>query len=351
MTVLILVVALTIFISAQCSLYESTLYSTRMGTLEAAKLEPRKRGLAKRMIFLKRKISEPIAAILILNTVANTAGATIAGIYAHKALGASWVPLFSIGFTLAILLISEIAPKTIGAVYWKTLWPFIVWPLSIMKNALYPFVKGIQKISDITTGGKSTPAITEQDILGVVRLGAKEGEISKWESLLVHNIINLENKTVEEIMTPRTVMFCLDEELTAEKAIELALKTQFSRIPVYRDDKENITGYVTIREMAALACGKSPETRLKEFMKPMAMTPHTSNCFQLLNDFLKKRRHMAIVTDKYGGVDGLVTLEDLLETLLGKEIMDEADKVEDMQELAITRRRAKAKHGEGNSDS
>ena len=153
MTVLILVVFLTIFISAQCSLYEATLYSTRLGTLEAAKLKARTKKLALMMIQMKKQISVPIAAILILNTIANTAGATIAGMYAHKTLGTALVPVFSVVFTLAILFLAEIIPKTMGAVYWRTLWPVIVWPLTAMKYPLYPIIWVTEKFSEFLTRG------------------------------------------------------------------------------------------------------------------------------------------------------------------------------------------------------
>jgi CBS domain containing-hemolysin-like protein len=334
MFILLLVVFLTIFISAQCSLYEATLYSTRMGSLEAAKTKAKTKGLARRMILMKRQISQPLAAILILNTVANTAGATIAGMYAHKALGAGLVPLFSILFTLGILCFSEIIPKILGAVHWRALWPFIVWPLSLMKYGLYPFILVTEKFTMWLTHGRQTSPITEEDILGVVRLGAKEGEISDWESLMVHNIISLENKRVEEIMTPRTVIFSLDAETPVAEALDSAGKKGFTRIPLYQEDRENITGYVIIHDLGSAKTLSEPKTTLASLAKPIASVPETMNCLTLLNAFLKKRRHIAVVKDEYGGVAGLVTLEDLLEVMLGTEIVDERDTVVDLQELA-----------------
>jgi CBS domain containing-hemolysin-like protein len=315
------------------------LYSTRRGSLEALKSKDKKRGIAKKMIRMKMHIAEPIAAILILNTIANTAGATIAGMYAHKVLGAALIPLFSILFTLGILIIAEIVPKTIGAVYWRSIWPYIVWPLTIMKLGLYPLIGATQKLTDFITRGKATPPITEEDILGVVRLGAKEGGISSWESSMVHNIIDLENKTIKEIMTPRKVMFALDENLTVKKAHEIAGEKGFTRIPTYRDDKENITGYVMVHDLGSADALSKPDTLLSSIMKPMIFTLETINCLSLLNSFLKKRTHIAIVLDDYSGVAGLVTLEDLIEQVLGAEIVDETDKVVDMQKLARKRNR------------
>ena len=334
MALLLLVVFVTIFISAQCSLYEATLYSIRMGSLEAAKSKAKTKGIARRMIQMKRQISAPIAAILILNTIANTAGATIAGMYAHQVLGASMVPLFSVLFTLGILFFAEIIPKTLGAVHWRTLWPWIVWPLIVMKNGLYPFIFVTEKVAAWLTRGHSTSPMTEEDILGAVRLGAKEGEISKWESLMVHNIINLEDKKVREVMTPRTVMFSLDEETPVAKALDTAGEKGFTRIPVYHGDRENITGYVMIHDLGSAKTLSEPKTKLAAIAKPIASIAETTNCLTLMNTFLKKRRHIAIVKDEYGGVAGLVTLEDLLEVVLGAEIVDERDTVVDMQEMA-----------------
>lgn len=347
MSVLVFVVFLTIFISAQCSLYEATLYSTRLGTLEAARLKPKTKRLALIMIQMKKEISVPIAAILILNTIANTAGATIAGMYAHQVLGAVFVPLFSIIFTLAILFFAEIIPKTMGAVYWRTLWPVIVWPLNTMKYPLYPLIWITEKFSAFLTRGRPSAPMTEEDILGAIRLGAKEGEISEWESLMVHNIIKLENTEVREVMTPRKVMFSLDAEMTIKDALQAAGGRGFSRIPVHGEDKDNILGYIMIHDLGCAGIMSEPDMPLSTIVKPIAFVSEETNCLTLLNRFLKKRSHISIVEDEYGGVAGLITLEDLLETVLGAEIVDETDKVVDLQKLA---RKSKRKSQSEESD-
>jgi len=337
--ILILVVLITIFVSAQCSLYEATLYSTRIGSLEAAKSKDRLQSLARQMIVMKKNVAIPIAAILILNTLANTAGATIAGMYAHKVLGSSLVPVFSILFTLAILFIAEIMPKTLGAVYWRNLWPFIVWPVMLMKYSLYPFIMVTQKFTELLTRGRSTPPITEEEILGVIRLGAKEGEISLLESKMVHNIISLEDRKLREVMTPRTVVFSLDEGLPITDAHEAAFQKGFTRIPIYQGDKENITGYVMIHELGSPKSMEKTEKKLSTIARPMMVVSEEENCLTMLTVFLKKRRHIAVVHDGFGGVAGLVTLEDLLETMLGAEIVDETDREVDMQKTALKRKK------------
>ncbi len=338
MAILIVVVLMTILISFQCSLYEAVLYSTRMGTLEAEKTGKNRKAKAIKMIHMKSRISVPLSAILILNTVANTAGATLAGMYASKALGDGMVPLFSLLFTLAILLFSEIIPKTLGAVHWRHLWPYIVWPLTVMKYALYPLIFMTQRFSQALMRDEGRgPAVTEEDILGTIRLGARGGEISQWESLMLHNIISLEGKPIEEIMTPRTVMFTMDEEMTVAEAVTVAREKGFTRIPVYRGDRENIVGYVMTHDISSAQIQSRPETRLTSITKPIMFVREKENCLALLTNFLKKRLHIAIIGDEYGGVSGLVTLEDLIETVLGTEIVDENDSVVDLQKMARRR--------------
>ena len=346
MTVLLITVLLTLLISSQCSLYESTLYSTRIATLESAKSKGARKGrLALTMLRMKKEISVPIAAILILNTIANTAGATIAGMYAHKALGASLVPVFSIVFTLAILFVAEIIPKTLGAVHWRSLWPYIVVPLKMMQTSLYPVIKITEKLSDFLTRGHQAPSITEEEILGAIRLGSREGEISEWEGVVVHNLINLENKPVREIMTPRTVMFTLDSGLTVKAALEAAGEKGFSRIPVYSENTDNILGYVLLNELGSAKTLEKPDSGISSMIKPITFVAETENCLLLLTKFLKKRHQIAIVEDEYGAVLGLVTLEDLIETMLGAEIVDEKDLVVDLQKLARQQQKQKRTSG------
>lgn len=335
MTILIIVVILTIVISANCSLYEAVLYSTRMGTLESAKTKGKKSRLAGLFIDMKKNISKPIAAILILNTVANTAGATIAGMYATRVLGASYIAIFSIGLTLGILFLSEILPKTVGAIHWRRFWPWIVYPVEVIKYVFYPAIYIAEKFTSLITKSHKAVSITEDEILALVHLGAREGEISHEESRMVKNIIDLENRLVNDIMTPRTVMFSLDAKLTIEEALRSAASKGLTRIPVYEDDREHIIGYVLFHDLSS---SDALDKTLGSIVRPMHFVPEMVNCLTLLTTFLKQRRHIAIVVDEYGGVAGLVTLEDLLETVLGTEIVDETDQVVDLQEIARKRR-------------
>jgi len=339
MSVLALVVFLTLLVSALCSLFEATLYSTRLGTLEAARADPHRGKLARRFIVMKRQIDVPIAAILILNTVANTAGATLAGMFASKLLGTSRVVVFSIALTLSILVLSEIIPKTLGAVYWRRLWPLIVWPLTGMKYGLYPVIAITRKLTTVLTHGHHPAPITEEEIIAMARLGAQTGEISPQESRMVHNIISLENRQVCDIMTPRTVIFSLDATTNVEAALPIVSDKGWTRIPVYEGDREHIIGYVTFQELSTAYLKGQSQTQLGSMLKDISFLPETDNCLTVLTSFLRTRRHIAIVSDTYGGVAGLVTLEDLIETILGTEIVDETDRVVDLQKSARRRQR------------
>lgn len=334
MTILVIVVFLTIFISAHCSLFEAVLYSTRMGTLEVAATRAGQSRVAQKFIAMKKSIAEPLSSVLILNTVANTAGAVLSGYYANEALGPAAMPVFSVLMTLAILFIGEITPKTLGAVYWRNLWQHVVRPVSWLTFLMYPMVVIIKYLTSILTRSHNTPTVTEEEILAVVRRGAHEGEITDGESALVHNIINLENKAIRDIMTPRTVIFSLDAGLTIEEATRALDQKGFTRIPIYEDDQENIIGYIMIHDLLSVKTLSNPKAAIKTIVKPISFVPGTWDSLALLTSFLKKRRHIAIVVDEYGGVAGLITLEDLIETLLGDEIVDETDRVVDLQERA-----------------
>ncbi len=334
MTVLIIVVLITVFISANCSLYEAVLYSTRQGTLESAKTQRKRGKLATRFIAMKSNISEPIAAILILNTLANTAGASIAGMYATQVLGTVYVPLFSIIFTLLILFLAEIMPKTIGAVHWRSTWHYVVYPIEFIRRVLSPFIFLTEKFTRLLSTQAETSAITEEELLALIHLGAREGEISHEESKMVKNIINLEEIKVEQIMTPRKMIVSLGVHQPVEDAIPVIQASGFSRIPLYEKDKENIVGYALVKDIYALHLKSDKNATLRDLSYPINKISADGNCFKLLNQFLKNKKHIAIVSDEFGGVDGLVTLEDLLETILGTEIVDETDRVIDLQQTA-----------------
>ena len=339
MAILISVVAVTLMVSAMCSLFEAVLYSARMGALEMAKAgdDENMTQRAAQMLQMKKHVAAPISAILILNTVANTAGATLSGMYCHKVLGDQYILIFSIGLTLGILFISEIIPKTFGAVHWRGLWPYTVRPILVMRCILGPAIWLIHQLTRFITSGQTTSSATEEEILALMNVSEREGEITAEENAMVQSIINLEDKLAQDVMTPRTVMSTLDSMTTLEDAIPTAANAAFSRFPIYKDEREEIIGYILTRDLYAAAI-RNKKQAVVALAKDIEFVPETANCLTLLNTFLKHRHHIAIVTDEYGGLAGLITLEDLIETALGSEIVDETDRATDLQALARRRK-------------
>jgi len=339
MTALLSVVFLTLFVSAACSLFEAVLYSTRMATLEAERLKGHRQVLAELFIRMKRRISAPIAAILILNTVANTAGAAVAGMLATRELGTASVPVVTASLPIGILFFSEILTTTRGAVYWRTVWPLVVWPLTILRILLAPAIWLVGRFQNLVAKGEDKVRVSEDEILALVRMGAQAGEITQDESQLVRNIIELENHLVRDIMTPRAVLFSQNASRSLGHALDDIVREGFTRVLLYEEEPENIVGYVMVHDLLTATHRGKRSLPLKSLSKEIPFVPKSVNCLALLTRFLKERRHIAVVLDEYGGVAGLVTLEDLIETLLGEEIVDERDRFVDLQETARERHR------------
>ena len=338
MITLILAVTLSVVVSALCSLLESVLYSTRAITLEAAASQGQ--AWAKQMQRFKSQVDRPLSAILILNTLANTAGASLAGWAAGEVWGPSSLWIFSLAFTMTILICSEIVPKTVGAIYWRRMWPLSVPPLMgmvVLTSPLIALTRGITRL--ITRGGSSSPRISEDEVLAAVKLSEKGGQISRLERDLIHNIIQLEEVRALDIMTPRTVMFSVDGNLSVEEVRRPAGQWPHTRVPVYLGGPEEIIGYVLKSDLLASE-SITQETRIKDLVQPVHFVPGSANALSLLSSFLRQRHHVALVVDEFGGIMGLITLEDVVETLVGSEIVDEKDQVVDMQELA----RGRARH-------
>ncbi|MBF0498412.1 MAG: DUF21 domain-containing protein, partial [Deltaproteobacteria bacterium] len=300
MVALILIVVLVIVLTMIFSFVEAVLYSTPRTELDAAIDENRQTKAAQLFLSLKKNIAAPLAAMLILSTVVTTVGASTAGALAHDLFGPKRLIWFSFVFTLVILIFSEIIPKTVGAIYWRSLWPYVAYPLQLMIWTLYPGVQFCLWLSRIITRGNQAVLVTEEEILAMVRLGVHSKEISDLESLMVHNIIGLEDKDVGCIMTPRTVIFALDISMTVQEAYEAACNSGFSRIPIFEGSLENINGYVMMKELSSRDAWEHPATPIKGLAKPVTFVPEHTNCLILLRRFLEKRQHMAIVVDEYG---------------------------------------------------
>jgi CBS domain containing-hemolysin-like protein len=334
---LIFAVCFAVFISAGCSLIEAVLYSTPMRYVETMVRKNRSSG----KIFkdLRKDIHKPITAILSLNTIANTAGAAVAGSAATAVFGYEWLAYFSIFFTLIILVFSEVIPKTAGVVYAKPLMPFVALPLKFLVKLMTPAVWLCTHVTKLISKEKSQESISPEELKTLAQLSLRMGEIKGYQELVIDRILSLETRTVKNVMTPRTVIFSLDEHLTLIEASEELDRWEHSRVPVYDKDSEDIVGIVLTKELfIALAEDRGNET-LSNLMRPVHFVVESAKLNNVLMEFISKRDHLFVVIDEYGGLAGIITLEDILEEILGHEIMDESDQVADKRNLAKQRRR------------
>ena len=335
---LVIAVGLAIFLSAGCSLFEAVLYSVPERHVEAmAQAEKRSARMFKGM---REEVEKPIAAILTLNTIANTAGAAFAGAAAAVVFGHESLGIFSAFFTVAILVFSEIVPKTAGVIYGSSLIPLVAYPLQGLVWVMRPAIWLSSLITTFISRGAKGDTVTPEEISILARMSLRAGKIHPYQERAIENILTLQSKAVKEVMTPRTVIFSLSEHLTLNEACDAATKWEHSRFPVYDQDQEDVVGWVLTKELFhALAQGRGEE-QLSELMRPVHFVVETAPLSTVLTEFLELREHLFVVLDEYGGLAGLITLEDILEEILGREIVDESDEVADKRELARRRRNA-----------
>ena len=345
MTELIIATSFAIIISAGCSLFESVLYSVPTRHIEMMVQAGKPTGkLFKKM---RKDVDRPIAAILSLNTIANTAGAAVAGSAASAVFGYQWLGFFSAFFTLAVLVFAEIIPKTAGVVYCRSLMPKVAYPLRGLVWFMAPAIWLTGLITRLFAGDKSPEEITGEEIRVMARLSLQSGGIKRYQEQAIENILTLQNKRVKDVMTPRTVVFSLSEHLTVEEASSVATKWEHSRFPVYDREMEDVVGIVFTKELfMALAEGKK-DMPLTEIMQPVHFVVETARLNKVLREYLELRQHLFVVLDEYGGLSGLISLEDILEEILGREIVDESDEVADKRSLARQRRKMIMRNSEG----
>jgi CBS domain containing-hemolysin-like protein len=322
MTILVLVAALTVIISAMCSLFEATLYSTRVATLEAERTAHRHAGLATRLIDMKKDISMPTSAILILNTIANTAGATICGMYATTVLGSEWVPAFSAVLTIAILFLGEVLPKTYGATHWQRIWHLIVLPLSAMQKGLYPAIRVTQGFANFFTSTSSVPAVTQGEIEAMIQVGGKSGEITPAELQLLSAVFHFDEILVRQVMIPRREVVIFDLSWSLKKCVDTAERTKHTRYPLCDGNLDLAIGLVHIKDFVGV--NPDSEFNLRSVVRPLRTVPETMAISRLLREMQSTHQHMAMVIDEFGTVVGIITLEIVLEQIVGA-VQDEFD--------------------------
>ena len=341
MTALILFFILSISFSFLCSILEAVLLSITPSYLR--RQEQENPGLYQSLTGFKEDIDRPLSAILTLNTIAHTVGAIGVGAQAGNVFGTTALNIFGFSLTaesiiatvmtLAILILSEIIPKTIGANNWKALTPFTVVTIKVLLKILAPFVWLSQRITKGLKKEKDKSVLSRADILALTQAVSKDGDLEKTESSIIQNVLNLSNKTVHEIMTPRTVMYTAIEDETVEELIDEEGFAQFSRIPLYDSEKEQITGMVLKNDVLGLIVKGKKEVKLKDIKREIGSVDEDEPLGNFFNHKLDSRAHMYVVQDKYGSVTGILTMEDVLETILGYEIVDETDKIDDLQKL------------------
>ena len=309
-----------------------------------AVLEKEHPTVGKLLRIQKENINKSIAGILILNTIANTLGAAAVGAQAALVFGNDAVVIVSIVLTFAILFLSEIIPKTIGAMYWKSLAPLASQFIRIFIWITYPIILMTLFVTNkIGKGVEDANSLTKEELLESMLQSEDDGVIDEKESDVIENILNLDNIKVSEVLTPRSVVFALDENVTIKEVIETEEAIfKFSRIPVYKESIENVTGLVLTKKIFKQALTDDSVT-LESIKKRMFSINENIPVSKALDMFIAKKDHMFLVMDNYDQTDGIITLEDCVETILGVEIMDESDTTEDMRELAKRKMKLKRK--------
>ncbi len=342
MDLLILFFVLAVGVSFICSILESVLLSVNMSYV--AVLEKEKPSVGKLLRYHKENISKSIASILILNTIAHTLGAAAVGAQASIIFGNDAVVIVSIIMTFAILFLSEIIPKTIGAVYWKQLAPVSAQFIRVFIWITYPIILTTLFVTDkISKGQNDAHSLTKEELLESMLISEDKGIIDEKESDVIENILNLNNIKVAEVLTPRSVVFALNENITIKEVINTKEDIfKFSRIPVYHESIEDVVGIVMTKKIFKQAL-EDDNVTLGSIKKEIFAINENIPVSKALDLFIAKKDHMFLVTDNYDQTEGIITLEDCVETILGIEIVDESDSTVDMRELAKQKMKQKRK--------
>lgn len=326
---------LALVVSFLCSIMESVLLSTPQPFLMVEQEKGHK--WANNFTDLKSNIDKPLSAILSLNTIAHTVGAAGVGAQAVKVFGDAYFGITSAILTLLILIITEIIPKTIGARYWRGLAKITSSFINATIFITYPLVIISSYVTKIFSKNNQENTTSREEIAAVASIGVDEGIVSEKEHKIIQNILKLKNVKVTEIMTPRVVVATADESLNLNDFLENKNYLRFSRIPIYSNSEENITGYVFREKVFEKLAEDKHHLKLIDVKRNILIAPNSTVLFSLWEDLLDNKEHIALIVDEYGGLDGIVTMEDIIETLLGLEILDEKDTISNMQKYARER--------------
>ncbi len=336
-SMLLFYVGMALGISFLCSLLEAGLLSASPSYIELMAQAGKRSGLLMRRH--KENVERPISAILTLNTIAHTVGAASAGAEAASVFGGEWTGLISAVLTLLILVLSEIVPKTLGVAYWKPLMPFVAYVTHWLTIVFTPAVTAFEGLGRLLTPAtqEKDPETMRSELELMAQLSGEEGALEPTEQLIFKNVLRLDSVPIRDIMTPRTVMFALPERLTVGEAMQKHPLIPYSRIPLYKDNYDSISQFVLRFDLLAAAARDQDHLPITAFARPLLTIPETLSVSRTLEQFIKTKQHIFLIFDEFGGTSGLLTMEDVIESLLGVEITDESDIAEDLRTLAEQR--------------
>ncbi len=333
MTILVVSIIVVLVVSALCSLSEAALYAVRMPYIRQLVEGGHSAGAL--LEKFKQNMERPITAILILNTAANTAGATVAGAQARALFGDASVIWFSASFTVAVLFLSEIIPKVAGVAFNRPIARALSHPLDVVINAMFPLVWLSQRIARVFQSNEPPRVASEEEVWHFAAISAEEGSILPFEAELIKNVLRLNDVIAKDIMTPRTVITRVASRTVVGDLKEIAPAWQHTRVPVFdNEDAEQWIGFVLKADVVEQLAADRFDVAVETLRKPLGFVPESAPGHLLLNEFIRQRQHIFGVVDEYGGLAGIVTFEDVLESLLGQEIVDETDVDEDMRAVA-----------------
>lgn len=339
MFTLVVAMIITLAVSALCSILEAMLLSTTASEVEALKKKNFRKGLLLEQF--KTDIQETSSAILALNTIANTLGATVVGGFAIKLFGEDILVYFSLGMTFGILLFSEILPKNIGILYKNELISYFIYPLYIVRFIMRPIsIIGQKMIQLLIHPIKPPEANHDTEIILLAEKRAQEGVLTTNERDMISNALTLDDTTINKLKTPRQVVTALDGNLTLKEVFQKHPDIPFARLPVYEKNFDNVIGIVRRRDMM----NTQNDLKVKDLMQPVIFIPDAATAAVALQSFLKNHQQIAVTVDEFGSTSGVITMEDIFEHILGQEIFEESDIAVSMRDLAMLRKKLSEEH-------
>ena len=340
MTLLLTYLFFALSVSFLCSIAESTLLSVSVSFVKTLEIKGNKS--AKLLKKFKEDINRPLSSILSLNTIANIVGAAGVGAQATAIWGDAYFGLVSATLTIMMLLLSEIIPKSIGTRYWRILAVPVSMMINVMIYMMYPVVWASKGITKLVSGNKPQEKVSREEIAALTDIGLEEGIFAESESKTIKNLIRSRSIKANEVMTPRTVVVSIQEDTCLSEFFDDPEVRRFSRFPIYGKNPDNITGYVLKYDITDRLSKGDADIPIRDIRRPVVICFENITIPKLFDIMLKKKEQIAVLVDEYGGMSGIVTLEDIIETIFGFEIIDERDAQADMQQLAKDKWRARA---------